>query len=220
MNIVAITRRTMDSSDLFPRSQTVRLFLPESGMLGEGYMNTAEDQILDFVKVLADHPQDVTVKQIDGDPIVFEITISAKDFIEVSSKQKVIRAIAGYSSELTYNQFVLKILEKWSWWTDRVSFTGRVVGPCFFFVPETNHREGKLLPADLLPLQYLSGPLLGILVDVSQSPWLDLTQARWSGTHDCWRDGQFLFRNWGDGSRLDADGGSMFSADWQQIGLS
>jgi predicted RNA-binding protein YlqC (UPF0109 family) len=112
MNIVAITRRTMDSSDLFPRSQTVRLFLPESGMLGEGYMNTAEDQILDFVKVLADHPQDVTVKQIDGDPIVFEITISAKDFIEVSSKQKVIRAIAGYSSELTYNQFVLKILEK------------------------------------------------------------------------------------------------------------
>ena len=46
-------------------------------------MQIAEAGILSFVQVLANYPQDVTVKQIDGDPIVFEITVSAKDIDEV-----------------------------------------------------------------------------------------------------------------------------------------
>lgn len=75
-------------------------------------MKTAEDQILDFVQVLADHPQEVTIKRVNGEPIVFEISVSQQDFDEVSSKQKAIQGIAGYASGLRYSQFVLRILEK------------------------------------------------------------------------------------------------------------
>jgi predicted RNA-binding protein YlqC (UPF0109 family) len=81
-------------------------------MLGEGYMNTAEDQILDFVKVLADHPQDVTIKRIDGNPIAFEVTVSKKDFANISSKHRAVQTIAGCMSGLPDKQFVVKILEK------------------------------------------------------------------------------------------------------------
>ena len=75
-------------------------------------MITAEDQILDFVQVLTTYPQDVSVKQIDGDPIVFEITISGRDLVEVSSKLKVIQAIAGYKTGLIDKKVVIKIHEK------------------------------------------------------------------------------------------------------------
>jgi hypothetical protein len=75
-------------------------------------VNTPEEQILNFVQVLANHPQEVTVKQIDGDPIVFEVTISGRDLVEVSSKQKIIQAIAGYTTGLIAKKVVVKILEK------------------------------------------------------------------------------------------------------------
>ena len=75
-------------------------------------MQIAEAGILSFVQVLANYPQDVTVKQIDGDPIVFEITVSAKDIDEIFSKHRAINAIAGFKSGLAYSQFVVKILER------------------------------------------------------------------------------------------------------------
>ena len=75
-------------------------------------MITAEDQILDFVKVLADHPQEVTIKRINGNPVVFEVSVSQKDFIEVASKHRAVQTIAGCMSGLPQNQFVVKILEK------------------------------------------------------------------------------------------------------------
>ena len=75
-------------------------------------MKTAEDEILRFVQPLASQSQEVKVEKIDGDPVVFQVTISKNDLAEVSSMLKVIQAIAGYSSGLTYGQFEVKILTK------------------------------------------------------------------------------------------------------------
>ena len=107
-------RLTADSTNLHPQSCFSELVLAESGILGEGYidMKTAEDQILDFVQVLADHPQEATIKRINGNPVVFEVTVSQKDFIEISSKHRAVQTIAGCMSGLPENQFVVKILEK------------------------------------------------------------------------------------------------------------
>jgi predicted RNA-binding protein YlqC (UPF0109 family) len=81
-------------------------------MLGEVYMNTAEDQILDFVKVLADHPEEATIRRINGNSVVFEVTVSQKDFADISSKHKAVQAIARCVSGLLKHQFVVEILEK------------------------------------------------------------------------------------------------------------
>jgi predicted RNA-binding protein YlqC (UPF0109 family) len=75
-------------------------------------MDTAEDQILDFVKVLADYPQDVTIQRINGNPVVFEVTVSKKDFADISSKHSAVQTIAGCMSGLPDKQFIVKILEK------------------------------------------------------------------------------------------------------------
>jgi predicted RNA-binding protein YlqC (UPF0109 family) len=75
-------------------------------------MITAEDQILDFVKVLADHPEEATIKRINGNPVVYEIAVSQKDFVEVASKLKAVQAIARCMSGLGENQLVVKIIEK------------------------------------------------------------------------------------------------------------
>jgi predicted RNA-binding protein YlqC (UPF0109 family) len=75
-------------------------------------MDTAEDQILDFVKVLADHPEEATIRRINGNSVVFEVTVSQKDFANITSKHSAVQTIAGCMSGLPEKQFVVKILEK------------------------------------------------------------------------------------------------------------
>ena len=105
---------TADSTTLHPQPLFSKLVFGDSGILGEGHidMKTAEDQILDFVKVLANHPEEATIKRINGNPVVFEVTVSQKDFVEVASKHRAVHTIAGCMSGLPENQFVVKILEK------------------------------------------------------------------------------------------------------------
>ena len=75
-------------------------------------MATVEDCILRFVQSKANLPQEVSVKRIDGTPVIFEISISRIDSVKVHSVLKEIRVIAGGISGLLDYQVNLKILEK------------------------------------------------------------------------------------------------------------
>jgi hypothetical protein len=109
---MAMCRSTAGSTTLHPQSLFSKLVFGESGILGEGYMDTAEAQLLSFVQTLANHPKEVVVNRLNGNPVVFEITIRKEDSAEVNSKLNVIQAIAGYTTGLLDTKVVVKILEK------------------------------------------------------------------------------------------------------------
>jgi len=72
-------------------------------------VKTEKDEILSFLRILAKHPDQVRVTQIEGNPIVFEIMACKEDLADFASKDLAIQAIAK-STGLKKGRFVLKFL--------------------------------------------------------------------------------------------------------------
>jgi hypothetical protein len=75
-------------------------------------MKTACDEILSFVKVLANKPGEVTVTQIDGNPTVFIIKCCTGDLAYLMSNIVAIRAIGVKFGGLVDTEFILKFIEQ------------------------------------------------------------------------------------------------------------
>jgi predicted RNA-binding protein YlqC (UPF0109 family) len=74
-------------------------------------MQSAEQQILSFVKVLVNDPDQVRVKSTAGNPVVVEIRACRDDLAELQAKEHAIRTICSSASGLRKEQFLLKFLE-------------------------------------------------------------------------------------------------------------
>ncbi|MGA8152604.1 MAG: KH domain-containing protein [Terriglobales bacterium] len=68
-----------------------------------------------LAKALVDAPDQVSVNQIDGDPIVFELTVAPTDVGKVIGKQgrvaRALRALIGAAGIRARKRFALEILE-------------------------------------------------------------------------------------------------------------
>ena len=73
-------------------------------------MKSAEHEILAFIRVIANHPDQVQVSQIEGNPVIFEVKACKEDLAELVSKEKAIQVIAT-SAGLVKGQFLFKFLE-------------------------------------------------------------------------------------------------------------
>jgi predicted RNA-binding protein YlqC (UPF0109 family) len=71
-------------------------------------MRSAKDEILSFLKALAGRPDQVRVKQIDGDPLVFEIRACKADLEHFATKVSSINSVAS-STGLKERRFVIKL---------------------------------------------------------------------------------------------------------------
>ena len=74
-------------------------------------MQTAQKVILDFVRMRSTHPDNVSVTEFPGNPIIFEIRVSMEDLLGIASEEYAIRAICISSAGLHEEQFLLNFLE-------------------------------------------------------------------------------------------------------------
>ena len=75
-------------------------------------MKAAEEHLLKFVCLLAHHPDEVKVEGVDGQPIIFEITVREKDAEEVGKYIGAFQAIVSCTTTLLCDQYEIKILVK------------------------------------------------------------------------------------------------------------
>lgn len=74
-------------------------------------MRSASDEILNFIKVLANYPNQVQVTKIEGNPVIIEIKVAKDDFANIKSKEHAIMTICISTAGLKKGQCLLKIIE-------------------------------------------------------------------------------------------------------------
>jgi len=75
-------------------------------------METAEEQILKFLRLLCTYPDDIDVQQTNERTAIFEIKVRNEEVSEVNKYLEVIQAIVAYATGLLCDQFEVRISGK------------------------------------------------------------------------------------------------------------